>query len=84
MSATKAWTPHSYPMQSPHTEDPPRSPSLSSIPQSPKDATTSRLPKFIRAVKDANAYKVKGRTLVVCLDGTGDKFDNDNSNVSGN
>ncbi|KAL9091130.1 MAG: hypothetical protein Q9159_001547 [Coniocarpon cinnabarinum] len=39
------------------------------------------LPASLRAVKDAQSYDVPGRTIVVCLDGTGDKFDNDNSNV---
>ncbi|PMD33119.1 hypothetical protein L207DRAFT_548212 [Hyaloscypha variabilis F] len=34
----------------------------------------------IRAVPDSKSA-VTGRTLVICLDGTGDKFDGDNSNV---
>jgi uncharacterized protein (DUF2235 family) len=34
----------------------------------------------IRAVPDSKS-PVVGRTLVICLDGTGDKFDGDNSNV---
>lgn len=40
------------------------------------------LPKNIRAVTDAEVgvYE-KSRTIVVCLDGTGDKFDDDNSNI---
>ena len=38
------------------------------------------VPATIRAVRDSKSPK-RGRTLVVCLDGTGDKFDNDNSNV---
>jgi hypothetical protein len=66
-------------MHSPHTEDPPRSPSTNGNSQPPKEAPLPRLPKVIRAVKDDNTYKYKGRTLVICLDGTGDKFDNDNS-----
>ena len=71
-------------MHSPHTEDPPLSPSTNGaneVPSSPKEVPAERLPKVIRAVKDSNTYKHKGRTLIVCLDGTGDKFDNDNSNV---
>lgn len=82
MNGGTSWTPHSYPIQSPHTEDPPRRPSVNGVPQSPTtEPGTLRLPKSIRAVKDANKYKRAGRTLVICLDGTGDKFDNDNSNV---
>ena len=68
-------------MHSPHTEDPPPSPSTNGVPPSPRGVPETKLPKVIRAVKDSNTYKHKGRTLIVCLDGTGDKFDNDNSNV---
>lgn len=32
-----------------------------------------QLPREIRAVRDANAYKHHGRNIIVCLDGTGDK-----------
>lgn len=39
------------------------------------------LPLSIRAIRDSNAPYRHVRTLVICLDGTGDKFDNDNSNV---
>ncbi|KAK3676610.1 hypothetical protein LTR78_003384 [Recurvomyces mirabilis] len=39
-----------------------------------------RLPRNIRALKDGNT-KITGRNVVVCLDGTGDKFDSDNSNI---
>ncbi|KEF59500.1 uncharacterized protein A1O9_04344 [Exophiala aquamarina CBS 119918] len=45
------------------------------------DVEPIQLPKNIRAVKDAEAHESKGRTIIVCLDGTGDKFDNDNSNI---
>ncbi|KUJ09694.1 uncharacterized protein LY89DRAFT_711013 [Mollisia scopiformis] len=38
------------------------------------------LPTTIRAVRDSHS-PARGRTLVVCLDGTGDSFDDDNSNV---
>ena len=40
-----------------------------------------RLPRNIRAFKDGRNEQVLGRTIVVCLDGTGDKFDADNSNI---
>jgi uncharacterized protein (DUF2235 family) len=38
------------------------------------------IPSTIRAVQDSQSPK-SGRTIVICLDGTGDQFDNDNSNV---
>ena len=47
----------------------------------PQPLPTDRLPRDIRAVRDAATYRPSGRTIVVCLDGTGDKFDNDNSNI---
>lgn len=43
-----------------------------------------QLPQFpttIRAVQDSRSSSAGSRTLVICLDGTGDQFDNDNSNV---
>jgi uncharacterized protein (DUF2235 family) len=40
-----------------------------------------KLPVDISAVEDSKHPHPKGRTLVVCLDGTGDQFDHDNSNV---
>jgi len=40
-----------------------------------------QLPRNIYAVRNGGEYKRSGRTIVVCLDGTGDKFDNDNSNI---
>ena len=39
------------------------------------------LPSTLHACKDSQAPRPTGRSLVICLDGTGDKFDNDNSNV---
>lgn len=39
------------------------------------------LPKNIRAATDSKKHESGGRTIVICLDGTGDKFDNDNSNI---
>tara|TARA_R110002060_G_scaffold23050_1_gene31184 strand:+ start:75 stop:356 length:282 start_codon:yes stop_codon:yes gene_type:complete len=53
--------------------------SLSTTQTSVEDFTPGPLPKTIRAVRDSNAEYGGGRTLVICLDGTGDKFDNDNS-----
>ncbi|KAJ5041627.1 uncharacterized protein L3040_005205 [Drepanopeziza brunnea f. sp. 'multigermtubi'] len=44
-------------------------------------STSPQLPQTIRAVRDSSAPYPHIRTLVICLDGTGDKFDNDNSNV---
>lgn len=38
-------------------------------------------PRSLRALRDANKAEEHGRTLVMCLDGTGDQFDADNSNV---
>ena len=40
-----------------------------------------KLPIDICAAEDSKHLHPKGRTLVVCLDGTGDQFDHDNSNV---
>lgn len=39
-----------------------------------------RFPRSIPAVSDHENHR-EGRTIVVCLDGTGDKFDSDNSNI---
>ncbi|KFY51023.1 hypothetical protein V495_00017 [Pseudogymnoascus sp. VKM F-4514 (FW-929)] len=50
--------------------------------QSPeKDEPEPDLPSSIRALRDSAAPHSAGRTIVICLDGTGDQFDNDNSNV---
>jgi uncharacterized protein (DUF2235 family) len=66
----------SYPIQSseytPHPHQPP--PTL-------EEDTKGPIPASIRAVKDAHHANNEGRTVVICLDGTGDRFDNDNSNV---
>ncbi|KAF2274485.1 uncharacterized protein EI97DRAFT_435031 [Westerdykella ornata] len=42
---------------------------------------TTGFPRSIRALRDARNSDYHGRTVVICLDGTGDRFDNDNSNV---
>jgi uncharacterized protein (DUF2235 family) len=68
-----------YPLQS--------SENVSPLERLPKDETEKipkprsiHLPKHIRAVKDAKD-EFQGRTICVLLDGTGDQFDNDNSNI---
>ncbi|KAK5108140.1 hypothetical protein LTR62_008736 [Meristemomyces frigidus] len=40
-----------------------------------------RLPRHIRALREGKDGQITGRNLIVCLDGTGDKFDGDNSNI---
>ncbi|KAI0423870.1 hypothetical protein F5Y09DRAFT_326171 [Xylaria sp. FL1042] len=40
-----------------------------------------RLPRSLRALKNSADAKDHPRTLIICLDGTGDQFDNDNSNI---
>ena len=40
-----------------------------------------RLPRSIRALRNGKESEKHPRTLVICLDGTGDRFDNDNSNI---
>ncbi|KAI1744689.1 hypothetical protein F4680DRAFT_233438 [Xylaria scruposa] len=45
------------------------------------DNKRGRLPRTIRALKNAEDTKNHPRTLIICLDGTGDQFDNDNSNI---
>ncbi|KAI0858064.1 hypothetical protein F4860DRAFT_327335 [Xylaria cubensis] len=45
------------------------------------DNKRGRLPRTLRALKNAEDAKNHPRTLIICLDGTGDQFDNDNSNI---
>ncbi|KAI0449356.1 hypothetical protein F5B21DRAFT_518237 [Xylaria acuta] len=45
------------------------------------DNKQGRLPRTFRALKNAEDAKNHPRTLIICLDGTGDQFDNDNSNI---
>lgn len=40
-----------------------------------------RVPRDIHALKDGRQGTFPGRSIIVCLDGTGDKFDADNSNI---
>lgn len=66
------WSPKSYPTQT-FTHQSPVTPI-------PKKERLPQLPLAIPAVQDSQV-PFTGRTLVICLDGTGDQFDNDNSNV---
>ena len=79
----KHWRRQVYPVQSPENVSPFQRLPTPQPPEAEKDHTPRliHLPKNIRAVKDAEKHDSKGRTIVVCLDGTGDKFDNDNSNI---
>lgn len=66
----------SYPMQT--------APIPSSTPVIPPErsahtTSTPQLPRFVHATADGGIPG--GRTLIICLDGTGDKFDGDNSNI---
>lgn len=73
-SLPNLWRKNSYPVQ--HFNHGPADPSRwSSV-----TAEDAPLPKAMRAVQDNN-LPCQGRTLIICLDGTGDSFDNDNSNV---
>jgi uncharacterized protein (DUF2235 family) len=67
----------SYPIQSatyePHTN--------SHDPDHGEDGDHQPLPKSVRALKDSSKLNIHGRTVVICLDGTGDRFDSDNSNI---
>jgi hypothetical protein len=67
----------SYPIQSTeftlNTSPPP--------PQKPMEEAIGPLPASIRALKNSIKSTDHGRTAIICLDGTGDQFDNDNSNV---
>ncbi|KAL9108620.1 MAG: hypothetical protein Q9227_006566 [Pyrenula ochraceoflavens] len=56
-------------------------PSIKTPPTSPVKEKKQSLPPSVRALKDSAKADNHGRTLIICLDGTGDRFDNDNSNV---
>ncbi|KAH6655350.1 hypothetical protein BKA67DRAFT_560427 [Truncatella angustata] len=45
------------------------------------DNKSLRLPRTLRALNNSRNITNHPRTLVICLDGTGDQFDNDNSNI---
>lgn len=71
------WRKPSYPVQSCNEESSHEDMSSSPEPQPRQE----EIPLSIRAVQDSKALYRGGRTLIVCLDGTGDQFDHDNSNV---
>lgn len=49
--------------------------------EEPPQVHVPQLPRNIYAARDGENFKPKGRTIIICLDGTGDKFDADNSNI---
>lgn len=75
MESLDGWSRHAYPVQSSNLEPcttPLREQSL---------ASPILIPSRIHAMKEAEKFQGHGKTIVVCLDGTGDKFDGDNSNI---
>lgn len=76
MNRRGSWKRHQYPVQSSRMDTPPQQ--NGNIAETP---TMPQLPKYVRAVQDDQKQPRKGRNLIVCLDGTGDKFDSDNSNI---
>ncbi|EPQ62323.1 BgtA-20863 [Blumeria graminis f. sp. tritici] len=80
-AAPRPWTKVLYPSQSCGNAPTPAMSllNLNNWPQSLTQSTT-KLPPSIQAVQDSNNAG-KTRTLIICLDGTGDQFDDDNSNV---
>ncbi|GAB7363566.1 hypothetical protein MBLNU230_g3833t1 [Neophaeotheca triangularis] len=73
------WTPHRYPTQ--------RGPWSEKINLSEgagletMQSPDKPIPAVIHAVNNSTQFSRPGRSLVICLDGTGDKFDMDNSNI---
>jgi uncharacterized protein (DUF2235 family) len=49
--------------------------------ESEYDDEQRRLPRTVRALRNSHDAKNHPRTIIICLDGTGDQFDNDNSNI---
>lgn len=76
-SISESWTPRRYPVQK-HPEFAPVHKEAEAYTFASKPP---KLPVDICAAEDSKHLPPKGRTLVVCLDGTGDQFDHDNSNV---
>lgn len=74
MSDPAWWYRHKYPVQSSNFRR-----CVSEPPQ--KKPTPVQVPASIRAGRDAERFNSHQRTIVICLDGTGDKFDSDNSNI---
>lgn len=78
---TRHWRPSytRYPHQVGPTHSEEATPTMTSV-SSEQTHNVPQLPQTIHAIKDSSV-PILGRTLIICLDGTGDKFDNDNSNV---
>lgn len=51
------------------------------FPMSSSTASQTSLPPVLAALQDSTTQNKRARNIIVCLDGTGDQFDNDNSNV---
>ena len=82
--AVQYWQRQTYPLQMPVTSPPSEDTPQSYVHDHETDDRHDEpihLPKNIRATTDDEKRDSAGRTIVVCLDGTGDKFDNDNSNI---
>lgn len=76
------WRRQTYPLQSPeNVSQSQRSPSPQPLEQKDTAPRSIHLPRNVRAATDSERHDPQCRTIVVCLDGTGDKFDNDNSNI---
>ncbi len=80
----KHWRRQTYPLQWPDSQlpfDPTATYGDDQRMENVPEPEPVHLPQNMRAASDASKQPQKGRTIVVCLDGTGDKFDNDNSNI---
>jgi uncharacterized protein (DUF2235 family) len=64
-----------YPMQSSEYTPHPY------LPDEVPNNTSSTFPESIRALRRSEDATSHQRTIIICLDGTGDQFDGDNSNV---
>lgn len=83
MNRRGSWNRHQYPVQSSKMDPAPKIPEHEQL---SNKAPVSQLPKYIHAVEDAekgpkSKNKPPGRNIIICLDGTGDRFDADNSNI---
>ncbi|POS83721.1 hypothetical protein EPUL_002963, partial [Erysiphe pulchra] len=79
---SRSWVKNAYPTQSPNSAAPAYTskPLVSGTMTQSSEKDAIQFPGVIHAVKDSKNF-TNNRTLIICLDGTGDKFDNDNSNV---
>ena len=75
MNQKGSWKRHRYPVQSSQMDPAPQ------VVQKVDASTPTQLPKYIAASMNGEKFQRRGRNLIVCLDGTGDKFDADNSNI---